>query len=94
MFYVPPKQKVFEELRENAIQIRLTYDDTYSYATEKIERLPKENIWSNFMTIFNMFDAKNQSKLLSLLWEDALTALRNRIDREEIQYLFPYNDIW
>jgi hypothetical protein len=44
LFYVPPKQEVFDEVRENAIKIRLTYDDTHGYATEKIERLPKENI--------------------------------------------------
>jgi hypothetical protein len=53
--------------------------------------LPKENIWSNLMTIFNMFDTRNQSKLLSQLSQVAYIAIQNRLDKEEKQFLFSYN---
>ena len=56
--------EVFNELKEKAIEIWKTYDDTYGYATEKIDYLKSfGNVGDNFGTIIGMFDIHNQRKL-------------------------------
>lgn len=65
-YYTAPTQEVFEEIKAKAIELWQTYDDTYGYATEKINRIKDiQNIKDNAWFIVAMFDSINQMKLIS-----------------------------
>ncbi len=67
-YYTAPPQEVFEDIKENAIKIWMTYDDTVGYRTEKINRIKDiQNIEDNAWYIVAMFDQPNQVKLLLML---------------------------
>jgi hypothetical protein len=71
-----PSDEVFNDIKNKSIEIWNTYDDTYWYATEKIDRIKDiENIRDNVRYIFGMFDIHNQSKLMQLVGEDAKALL-------------------
>lgn len=64
--------KTFEELRAEAIKIWQTYDDTYGYASEKIDYINSfGNVKDNYGTIIGMFDNDNQHKLYKAVGDDA-----------------------
>ena len=64
--------KTFEELRAEAIKIWQTYDDTYGYASEKIDYINSfGNIKDNYGTIIGMFDIDNQAKLFNAVGDEA-----------------------
>ena len=64
--------KTFEELRAEAIEIWQTYDDTYGYASEKIDYINSfGNIKDNYGTIIGMFDRDNQAKLFNSVGDEA-----------------------
>lgn len=64
--------KLFNELREEAIKIWKTYDDTYGYATEKIDYINSfGNVGDNYGTIIGMFDSTNQAKLFKAVSPEA-----------------------
>lgn len=66
----------FNQLKQEAINIWETYDDTHGYATEKISRLNAlENRADNWGTIVGMFDIKNQRKLYEAVGEDGKNAI-------------------
>lgn len=76
----PPSDEIFEEVKSAAIKMWETYDNTYGYVDEKLSRVqPLENVWSNFMYIWNMFDRANQFKLLQMVSVESSDAI---IDRE------------
>ena len=80
LYYIAPSQKVFEDMRVNAIELWETYDDEFNYATDKINRIKDiENIKDNFMYIFAMFDSANQSKLLLTLDAETKKAIQERL---------------
>lgn len=67
-YYTAPSDEVFNEIKEKAIEIWQTYDDTYGYATEKIETVNRiTNVKDNWGYIVGMFDSDNQQKLLAKL---------------------------
>lgn len=67
-YYDAPSDEVFEDIKANAIKIWQTYDDTYGYASEKIDRVNSiTNVKDNWGTIVGMFDSTNQAKLLALV---------------------------
>lgn len=71
-YYTAPSDKVFNEIKEAAIEIWQTYDDTYGYATEKITRVREiTNVKDNWGYIVGMFDSPNQQKLLAKLSPEA-----------------------
>lgn len=71
-YYDAPSDAVFNEIKEKAIEIWRTYDDTYGYATEKIDRVNSiKNIKDNWGEIVGMFDYINQAKLLDKLSDEA-----------------------
>lgn len=68
--------EVFEDIKQAAISLWNTYDDTYGYATEKISRIKDlENLPSELEEVFlpnwgyiiAMFDIGNQHALLAHL---------------------------
>ena len=67
-YYTAPSQEVFDDIKENAIKIWQTYDDTYGYATEKTDRIKDiQNISDNAWYIVAMFDWQNQKKFLEMV---------------------------
>jgi hypothetical protein len=81
LYYVPPKDTIFHEVKLRAIELWGTYDNTYGYSSEKINRIRNlENVGDNFMYIFAMFDVHNQSKIMRLLSEDARLAINQRLE--------------
>ena len=69
-YYQAPEQEVFEDIKAKAIELWQTYDDTYGYATGKINRIKDiENVQDNAWYIIAMFDIQNQAKLLSMVNE-------------------------
>jgi len=76
-YYEAPSDKIFNEIRDNACDIWRTYDDTYGYATENIERLNElTNFKDNWGTMVGMFDLPNQMKLLAKLSPEAQDKVR------------------
>lgn len=71
-YYTAPSDEIFNEIKEKAIEIWQTYDDTYGYASEKINRVKEiTNVRDNWGYIVGMFDNPNQQKLLSKLSPEA-----------------------
>lgn len=71
-YYDAPSDDVFNEIKKRAVDIWQTYDDTYGYATEKIEYVNSiTNVKDNWGTIIGMFDQDNQRRLLAKLSPDA-----------------------
>lgn len=63
-----PSDKIFNEIKEAAIAIWETYDDTYGYASEKINQVNSlTNFKDNWGTMVGMFDSVNQIKLFNSL---------------------------
>lgn len=61
-----PTQKIFDQIRQAAIDIWTTYDDTHDYASEKIAQVNELlNYRDNWYTMVGMFDRYNQTKLLN-----------------------------
>ncbi len=82
-YYEAPDQDVFEDIKANAILIWQTYDDTYGYATEKINRIKDiTNISDNVWYIVAMFDQSNQKRLINLV---------NEKTREKLYEMFNNN---
>ena len=80
LYYTPPTDKQFNELKEKAIEIWKTYDDTHGYASGKIDRIKDtKNIADNFMYMVAMFDIVNQAKLAMKLSEETRIAVRERM---------------
>ena len=79
-YYEAPTDAIFNEVKAKAISIWKTYDDTYGYASEKINAIKDlANIQDNVMYIVAMFDGINQANLAELLSEDSRTAIRERM---------------
>lgn len=80
LFYTAPHDNIFEEMKNIACSIWNTYDDTYWYASEKINKIKSlENISDNFMYIFAMFDIENQQRLISEASTNLKLAIRERL---------------
>lgn len=71
-YYEAPSDKVFEDVKKKSIELWRTYDDTYGYASEKVERVQAiQNIKDNVYAIIGIFDTSNQAKLVQTLDEPA-----------------------
>jgi hypothetical protein len=81
LYYEPPSDECFEDLKENAIKLWQTYDDTYGYATEKIDRIKHiQNVGDNFMYMYAMFDWINQAKVKSMCKPETVNQLLLRLN--------------
>lgn len=80
LYYTPPSDASFEDMKARAIALWNTYDDMYGYATEKTERIEHiTNVGDNFMYIFAMFDMENQRKIVNQIHPDTRKDLRERM---------------
>lgn len=78
MEFETPSQEIFEDLKQAATQIWNTYDDTYGYRTEKLDRVNSiSNYADNAMVTYRMFDGSNQTKMRALVSEKTLEYIDN-----------------
>jgi len=75
-YYATPPQEVFDDIKENARKLWSQYDDTYGYASGKLERIDIENIRDNAWYIVAMFDPINQEKLLKMVKPETAALIR------------------
>lgn len=89
LYYTAPTSEQFEELKEEAIRIWNTYDDTHGYATSKINSIKDlENVSDNFMYMVAMFDSHNQVKLSLNLSSKTREAVALRMADGGSPYIF------
>lgn len=80
LYYTPPTEKQFNELKNAATEIWKTYDNTYGYVDEKVERIKDlKNVGDNFMYMVAMFDIHNQERLAHLLSDETREAVSIRM---------------
>lgn len=80
LYYFPPKDETFEEVKSEAIKIWQGYNDKYEYGSNKIDRIKfLKNVGDNFMYIVAMFDPSNQKLLASKISQQAKKAIRQRL---------------
>ena len=80
LYYTPPADEQFDEVKEKAIEIWSTMGDEPSYSEEKIGRIKDiANVGDNFMYIVAMFDINNQRKLAEKLSDETRGAIAERI---------------
>ena len=71
LYYQAPTDEQFNEVKAKAIEIWDTYDNTYGYRDEKVDRIKDlKNIDDNVMYIIAMFDGDNQAKLAGMLSDE------------------------
>lgn len=80
LYYTPPSDAVFEEIKAKAIELWQTFDDTYGYATAKVNRIKDiENVQDNAMYMVAMFDQDNMANLAKMLSAEARKAIADRL---------------
>ena len=80
-YYTAPEQEIFDEVKQVAINIWNTYDDTHGYASKKIDRIKDiQNVQDNTAYIIAMFDQVNRAKLRDLLSEKAAVWFNDLIE--------------
>jgi len=92
LYYTPPSDEVFEEVRAAAIGVWKEYRDP-DYVAEKVGRIAEiKNVGDNVMYIVAMFDHENRSKLAARISGTARAAIYERmVDGGEPDYLNPFN---
>ena len=79
-YYQPMTDSQFNEVKREATAIWSEYDDTYGYATEKINRIKDlGNCRDNGMFMVGMFDFNNKRKLAEKLSKDTRKAVYDRL---------------
>lgn len=80
LYYTPPTDEQFEEVRRCAMEIWNTYDNTYGYVDEKVNQIKDiQNVGDNFMYMVAMFDDDNQKKLSNMVSAETRKAICDRI---------------
>lgn len=92
LYYTPPPDEIFNEIKLAAIDVWKTFDDTYQYATGKINRIKDiPNVSDNAMYIVAMFDLENQAVLARLLSAEARWEIASRMrDGEMPDFYNPF----
>jgi hypothetical protein len=81
LYYTPPSDDIFDDLKSKAIALLQTYDDSYDYANEKISKIENlENVSDNFMYILGMFDHKTQYRLIMEINKSTYEAITKRLE--------------
>ena len=73
-----PTEEIFNEMKAIASKIWNTYDNTYGYVNEKLDRINSiENFQDNTMVFYRMFDHQNQNTFKSKASLDVLSYIQN-----------------
>jgi hypothetical protein len=95
LYYMPPKDSIFNEVRDRSIDIWNTYDDEFGYATEKINGIKDlKNTEGNFMFIVSQFDHWNRAKLAYMLSLEARNHVSIRMEAGGSGELGDVFNIW
>lgn len=71
-FNEAPSDSIFYDIKEKAIELWNTYDNTYGYVDEKVNRIKDiQNVRDNASYIVAMFDVLNQRRLYSMVSEES-----------------------
>lgn len=63
-----PTNEVFEDIKQAAIAVWQTYDNSYGYVDEKLERIEQiNNYGDSWITLLGMLDHPNQLRCISNL---------------------------
>ena len=80
LYYTPPSDEAFEDMRKACIDLWNTYDNSAGYVDEKTERIKViHNVGDNFMYMFAMLDMNNQRKVAAKIAPETLEAVRERM---------------
>lgn len=80
LYYTPPSDEIFEEIKAKAIEVWTEKDSHPSYTAEKVDRIKNiTNIKDNVMFIVAMFSNDNMIKLADKLSAEAKAAIRERM---------------
>ena len=80
LYYSPPTDEQFNELKEKAIELWSGMGSEPSYSKEKIDSIKDVgNVEGNFMLLLAMFDSGNQAKVISKLSEETKEAIKVRM---------------
>ncbi len=94
LYYTPPSDEIFEEIKRCAIEIWQGYENGTDYAQSKISRIKDiENTQDNAMYMVAMFDGQNQQKLFSMLSIEARRAIVERLRGDDHEPKDEYNSI-
>ena len=80
LYYIEPSDAIFTHLRTTIIaNVWRKYDDTYGYASSKIDYINSfNNLSDNFMTMWNMLDVHNAQIVLDKINFRTYKALKER----------------
>lgn len=80
LYYFPPEDWQFDELKREAIALWSTMGSEPTYSQEKIGRIKDiKNVEDNFMYILAMFDVFNQKKVIKKLSKETKQAIMERL---------------
>ena len=83
LYYTPPTDEVFEEVKKSAIDLwteRYPEETSPFYAKEKVDRIKDwQNVGDNVMSLVAMFDNSNMVLLAQKLSTEARNAIRERM---------------
>ena len=80
IYYTPPPEEAFTDMKAACIWLWRTYDNEYGYANEKIDAIKDiRNVGDNFMFMFAMFDVQNQAKIVGKLTKESRKELKKRM---------------
>lgn len=88
-YYEAPPQEIFEEIKSKAIEIWQTYDNTYGYVDEKVNRIKDiKNVKDNAWYMIAMFDMHNIRRLYNMVNEQTKAKIKEMlIETETINFL-------
>lgn len=77
-YYIAPPDEIFDDIKENAIKLWETYDNSYGYVNEKKGRIVSiKNVQDNAWYIVAMFDHPNQEKLLKMVKSETAEMIKD-----------------
>ena len=94
LFYTPPKDKYFEELRIHCIRFWRSFDEV-EYVDEKIGRIKDlENSGANFVSMIQMIHPVSREIIAKCLSLETRNEISMRLHGWETENEFDFFNIW
>jgi hypothetical protein len=95
LFYTPPREESFNELKEVCIRFWNTFDDEFGYASEKIGRIKDlSNDGPNFVMMIQMIHPVAREVISKLLSLETRNEISMRLYGWETENQFDPFNIW